>query len=226
MKICPKCGKNYNDEIDYCMNCGVKLAGSVSQENEIYGPEEDEEIKILQSNKDILIDNDEEIYAELGTGYIKNIVTGGDFYSVKAVLTQKRLYLSGKTYIISKNILMELSESKIINVEDITGTGFVYFNNAMFISIAMLLIFGGFLLCGYVMTLAIIMFVASAVFFINYFLTRKSLFKIEYSGGSIGFDVKMLNRKESVKFQILLYKVKDQRKKELLKECMNEMKNT
>lgn len=226
MKICPKCGKNYNDETDYCMNCGVKLAGSVSQENEIYEPEEDEEIKISQSNKDILIDNDEEIYAELGTGYIKNIITNGDISSVKAILTQKRLYLSGKTYIISKNTLMELSESKIINVEDITGTGFVYFNNAMFISIAMLLIFGGFLLYDYVMTLAIIMFIASALFFINYFITRKSLFKIEYPGGSIGFDVKMLNRQESVKFQILLYKVKDQRKKELLKECMNEMKNT
>ena len=199
--------------------------------NETYEIEEDEEIKISQSNNDILIDIDEEIYAELGTGYIKNIITSGDISAVKAILTQKRLYLSGKTYIISKNTLTKLKESKIINVEDITGTGFVYTENKLLLIISIIIVMATLMASVSQQSLegikyGLLGFLITAIFMAIYFSTRKSLFKIEYAGGSISFDVKWFDIKESVKFQNMIYLLKDQRKKEIIQESLNEKENT
>lgn len=219
MKICSKCGKKYNNDLDYCITCGSKLQ-QVAQEEEKFIKENN----LSENNSWVGIDLDEKIIAKLGNGYFQNLITSGDISKVNATLTQKRLYLSGKSYdvSVSNGILTSYKISKVINIEDITGTGFVYISNIKFILFAILFFLMALIIMMSNANLALIFILISIAFLIVFCINQKSIFKIEYAGGSIGFDVKWLNAQESVIFQKKIYQVKDQRKKELIKEALNE----
>lgn len=219
MKICSKCGKKYNNDLDYCITCGSKLQ-QVSQEEEKFIKENN----LSENNSWIGIDLDEKIIAKLGNGYFKNLITDGDISKVNAILTQKRLYLCGKSYDISvsSGTLRSFKVSKVINIEDVTGTGFVYISNIMFILFAILFFIAALITMMSYGNLALIFIFISIALLIAFGINQKSIFRIEYSGGSIGFDVKWLNAQESVIFQKKIYQVKDQRKKELIREALNE----
>lgn len=212
MKKCPKCGENFNNDVDFCINCGIKLQYANENQN----------IANNEAPEWIGIDMDERIIAKLGNGYFKNIITTGDVSKVNAILTKKRLYLSGKSYEISKGILTSYKVSKVINIEDITGTGFIYVSNIRLILFSILFFIAALITINSLSGLAIIFLLIALALFTAFFITQKSIFKIEYAGGSIGFDVKWLDVNESVIFQKKIYQVKDKRKKEIIQESLKE----
>ena len=65
------------------------------------------------------------------------------------------------------------------------------------------------------MLLSLIAAVVAAVFLMIYNITRKTLFTIEFAGGIIGYDVKILNQNESLNFQRQIHLIKEKRRKEL-----------
>ena len=204
--------------MDYCISCGARLQQISENEN----------TSINEPREWTGIDIDEVIVAKLGNGYFQNLITTGDISKVNAILTQKRLYLSGKSYDISvsNGALTSFKISKVINIEDVTGTGFVYISNIKFILFAILFFIVALLTMNSYANLALISILISIALVIAFYINQKSIFKIEYAGGSIGFDVKWLNVNESVIFQKKIYQVKDKRKKEIIQESLKEKENT
>lgn len=226
MKICSRCAKSFEDDVDFCNSCGIKLMEVQLEEDEQHEqPYENIDYESEDSDDEAeyseFVDNDEQIVAELGSSYLKNIISEGKVSDVSAVLTQKRLYLDGKTYLISGKSLTAIKESRIINVEDITGTGFVYFSNITFILISIIILIASIIVSVMELeALGVIGFFVAVFFFIAYFLNRVSIFRIEYAGGSIGFKVEWDSRKASENFQKEIIRVKDRRRKEIVSECL------
>ena len=235
MKVCPKCWRYNDDTSEKCIGCGESLVNietinSVQYQNQTENSKVENKVNSVQNEPRewIGIDMDEIIVAKLGNGYFQNLITTGDVSKVNAILTQKRLYLSGKSYDISvsKGILTSFRISKVINIEDVTGTGFVYINNIKFIFFAILFFLAALITMMSYTNLALIFILISIALVIAFYINKKSIFKIEYAGGSVGFDVKWLNVNESIIFQKKIYQVKDQRKKEIIQESLKEKENT
>lgn len=73
----------------------------------------------------VFIEPDEQLIATLGNGYFVNLL----FHRAKtcsALLSDKRLYLKGAFYNGNNGNIMKTIEERIVDLEDITGTGFIY----------------------------------------------------------------------------------------------------
>lgn len=240
---CPECNSPYSNNDEFCGECGYQLKrnkvetvnNTYASAREMYGEDRNVAVNVKSYTnaqesvnsqadkyaKSLFVDNDETSIATLGSGYLQNIVTRGGLSSIKAVLTQKRVYLSGKCFERTGKMWSKRKISRIIEVDDITGTGFEYVANITFIVIAILII-----LASVVATiigiadsgeegLLFMLFAALSIpFFIIYTIKRKTIFQIEYAGGKIGFDVKWLSANDSVYFQRQIHLVKERRKNE------------
>lgn len=105
--------------------------------------------------------------------------------------------------------------SRIIEVEDITGTGFVYVSKPSLLVTSILFIIGALVTMTMrdLLALTIILFVIAAILITAFFVTKKNVFQIEYAGGRIGFDVKWIKADVAANFQKKIHIVKKDRKK-------------
>lgn len=240
MILCPECKSPCSENDEFCGECGCPLKENEADNSyvsvkEMYGDDRNAAVtsksyanaqesvnsKVDKRAKNLFVDNDETSIATLGSGYLQNIVTKGGLSSIKAVLTQKRVYLSGKCFERTGKVWSKRKISRIIEVDDITGTGFEYVANIALIAIAIFILIASviatiigiavmeeegllFLLCA----------ALSIPFFIIYTIKRKTIFQIEYAGGKIGFDVKWLSANDSVYFQRQIHLIKERRKNE------------
>ena len=166
------------------------------------------------------VDSDEKVIVTLGSGFVQNIVSSGSPDSVSAVLTDKRLYCSGKFVTFNGKKSQYLKTSKIIEAEDITGTGFIYKSNIAFLIIAIVILTAG-LLLGLIfydddllLVFPIIGIVAAIAPFLIYMLKRETFFNIEYAGGTISFSIKWLNTEACKNFQRQIHLIKNKRREE------------
>ena len=68
--------------------------------------------------------NPKETYVcSLGNGYIQNYLAGGFVGKGLAVVSDKRVYFNGKTYEVRNSRLKATSESRTVDLKDVTGTG-------------------------------------------------------------------------------------------------------
>lgn len=241
--VCPKCQNVCEPDDVFCGECGFMLNGDIEQPENVeteptidarmlYGNDRSAAVNAKKyenaqtaamevkekPGKYNFVENDETAIATLGSGYLQNIVSG-NVSSIKAVLTQKRVYLCGKCLEKNGKIWSRRKISRIIEVEDITGTGFEYANNIIWLILGIFIAAASVLL-GIILGLAvyeeyfiILLFaLASIPFFIINVLQRRTLFQIEYAGGKIGFDVKWLNPQESMYFQRQIHLIKAKRK--------------
>ncbi len=127
IKKCPKCGASVKNDDLFCGVCSCKIEDSSVQadgnnsERYLSAKEATEQNK----SKQIFIDSDEHIVQTLGNGYLQNIVSSSGVTKTTAVLTPKRLYFSGIGFEKDGRIWKKIRVSKIIDLEDITGTGFI-----------------------------------------------------------------------------------------------------
>ena len=217
MKICPKCGEHNEDSAGVCTKCGEKLSDVQSSQDAIHTgntAQNDGQSSSVFS----FIDEDEVLIADLAAGYMKNIITHKALFTSYAALTQKRLYISGKTYLLTGVMVKSMLESKIVNVEEITGTGFVRTKNLLllFVAVVISLLAMLALLADEYEGIPIPLLLAAAAVAIAVFIAScKSLFRIEYSGGSMGFKIKWSNKKAAEDFQKEIIRTKEKRKREL-----------
>lgn len=65
----------------------------------------------------------EKYVCSLGNGYIQNYLAGGFVGKGFAVVSDKRVYFNGKTYEVHNSRLKATSESRTVDLKDVTGTG-------------------------------------------------------------------------------------------------------
>ena len=219
MKICEKCGKQLNDDAVFCEGCGVCFENN---ENCILNSEIEEQsgLKTVNASETCnFINGYEEAICSLGSGYFANMINNGSVSKVNATLTQKRVYFEGISLEGSVKRLTSVKQSKIVDIRDITGTSFVYTRRISFLiaGIISLLIACGML--AYNMVVPSYMHISLGIydpfiigfilFFVLYLLIKRSIFLIEYAGGSLGFDINWVKREEVIEFQKQIHIAKD-----------------
>lgn len=187
---CAFCGRTIEDNSTVCPLCGHDpLSGQ-----DIKAVKEKAEFVI--DAKSIFVEPDEQVLGTLGNGFGVNILYG-NAKKTNAILTDKRLYLEGAMYSSNGNSLIKSTERRIVNVDDITATGLIYEK----LSILMVIL-------G-IITLPIII---GIVFLAKAFLSRTTFFFIDYAGGRIQFDVKIVGLSDVADFQKQICRAKDKAK--------------
>lgn len=223
--ICDICGEENPEGTKNCQSCGNQISkvpasqASAAASYSRYKQQSNDTDSIYRSK---FVDGDEHMICTLGNGYLENIVANSFLARNTAILTQKRVYFSGHCYFKDGNRWKSSHESKILDIEDVTGTGFTYISFFFYLVMAYTVIlgsivmgifwmtgaFGGVKDVGGGLTVMLAGIVLSIPFLIMYIKHRISVFQIDYAGGQIGFEVKMFGQSESINFQRQIHLIK------------------
>lgn len=159
---------------------------------------------------------DEKSITTIGTGYIANYVSGGSTKQVGATLTNKRIYFSGKVFTFVGRRATVLNRRQIVNVRDVTGTGYDFYRPIHFITLAclsvvlsLLVVLVGDLWGEMRVIIPAIGIILGVAFLIRYFNKKQTLMFIEYAGGNIAFEVKWIQKHEQDNFIRNIHLAKD-----------------
>ena len=185
---CNNCGNEVEGE--FCNNCGTKATNNTNKYAKL------------------LIEEGEDVIAVLGNNIAQTFISTGVIGKGFSLLSNKRLYIKGKCLVRKGKAVFSKTEEKTVDLNDITGTGFIY-NNAFWAKIIAII-------CG-VMTIPFaangllgnmalmppfcIYFVLGVIFFAIYKIYNYSAFEISYAGGNIAFDLHWITEKEAKEFQ-------------------------
>ncbi len=189
-----------------------------------------EKTKFERKVKESFIEPDENLIAILGANTAKTFFSTGVLGNGFAILSDKRMYFKGRCYVRAGKGFFKKMEERVVDLNDITGTGFVH-NKNMITTIL------------YYITFAIscVMYL-SWPFWIVYFSTGKSwakkvawgiqciiwpmplfylinkafnysLFEVSYAGGGIAFDLSWITKADSDSFQKSIQSAKSEYKK-------------
>ncbi len=214
--ICKFCGTDNPNNTQFCINCGKPVTAnynnaSVNQSGNSQPPYNQPNQSYNQPNQSYqfstgaegFVSSDETWSYSLRNGWIQNLSSGEGFIREDAVITNKRLYYSASSGLISRS-----SREEIVEIEDITGTKIFDFKPYS------ILIFGLIIfVAGLIFALSeeewIIISAIGLPFIVCYFIAKKSLLRIEYAGGCIHFSVKRYGLKSVRAFQRQIYAVKE-----------------
>ncbi|MCL2217358.1 MAG: hypothetical protein FWB91_10115 [Defluviitaleaceae bacterium] len=151
-----------------------------------------------------------------------------------ATLTNKRIYFSGNAFSFNdKGQLTSTKEQKIVNVRDVTGVGYKLFSPIQYVIWAVTVLVLG--IMGMALTMEEVWYgggwgmpattsqqvstiggwsiglgiAFAAVFIVMFYIYRKTLLSIEYAGGNIAFDAKLLQSGEQDTFIRNIHLAKD-----------------
>lgn len=207
--ICENCKTPF--EGGFCPKCGAKA----KKEG-------------LETFKNYLYDSSENVVAVLGNNTAQTFVSTGVLGNGFAILSDKRVYFKGKCLIRKGKGFYSKVEEKSVDIDDITGTGFVHsqadWAKALYIIffvlfIMELLVFVIALINGVVGAIAGIVevLISGGLALLFKFLYNRynySAFEISYAGGGIAFDMHWITDVESKEFQRCVNLLKDQLKSE------------
>ena len=183
--FCGNCGKQIEDNSSTCPYCGEKNIDESMQRN-----------AIRDGNcKKFFVSPDEQFIASLGNGYLNSFLTMKNIKRCVAVLTDKRVYLRGNMIDLNSGKIERLNIQKIINVDDITGTGFIYASEQIWKLVLA------------VLTAPVV--IPAIALIISYLKGRNTLFFIEYAGGCVKFDASIYGIAEAQDFHKQIRRVQD-----------------
>lgn len=171
-----------------------------------------------QANR-LFIDPSEELRASIGSSYVQNFLSGGHPSRSVGVLTQKRFYYRGKNYNTKSKFLWATEEEGVVSVEDISFTGFSHTSAVGLLIIGAVLALAGFICLvavegGIAKGVGVILMLIGALAFVRYYLSRDTLFVVEFPGGNFAFDTKWYPVSDIQDFQRQLHLIKEQLKEE------------
>lgn len=168
--------------------------------------------------RSMFVDANEQQIAVLGGNYLSNFLATGTIEKGFCVLSDKRVYFRGKCYYKSGGDYKARSEERMVDVRDITGTGFsetrlfglkilaIIVLAWPFIPIFLdLLTRGRFSLEGWLEYGVL----PSLVVFAAYFFVKLKVFEISFAGGHIAFKASQYDAAEMQNFQKSVRKAKD-----------------
>lgn len=232
MKYCAFCGSANADEIAFCASCGNPFATEQNQSPNVKqaAPRVNQAQQFNQapsvnrapvsnpapmqqnvggnvgsSNNGVFVSADEHVVATLSNGMVANILSGEGLMNEEALLTNKRFYYNHKRGIIN----VREHKSKI-NVEDITGTKITSYNPIGILIVAAIALIIAIIMFLEVDEETIVATLPVVVgIFLSYFVAKKTLFKVEYAGGSVSFSVKKYKKENVLAFQKSIHAIKD-----------------
>ena len=168
--------------------------------------------------KSMFVDANEQQIAVLGGNYLSNFLATGSIENGFCVLSDKRVYFRGKCYYKSGGDYKARSEERVVDVKDITGTGFAETRLfALKILAVIVLVWpliptfldvidhNRFDLSGW-LELGVL---PSLLVFATYFFVRTKVFEISFAGGHIAFKASQYDAAEMQNFQKSVRKAKD-----------------
>lgn len=177
----------------------------------------------------------EKFICSLGNSYLENFLANGTLSRGFSVLSDKRVYFNGTCYTRSSGgKFSKTSETRIVDVKDVTGTGFVQFNPVWMIIVAFInFVFWAMMLfmtdtvfgmagpapvytasgmeTDYTMQIIMLtlMVAPTIVLLVAAILNRRTLFEISFAGGGIAFNTAWLDKAEIETFQRNIRLAKD-----------------
>lgn len=209
---CQRCGSEITDNAKFCGKCGgnqfIDKPTDINTNN-----------NVSTSNAKDLIDSNEQIIATLGNGYGVNLLYG-KAKKCHAILTDKRVYLNGALYTGDGKILKKVTMHQVLDIEDITGTGFIYsrLSKWMLFTGIIMLIAGCFLgqhslkFTDVSLIIFPITWILGIILLAKVFLNNKTFFFIQYAGGSIRFNANIVGLSDVADFHKQIRRVKDKMK--------------
>lgn len=193
-------------------------ASAREAEQQIFRSEQ--EVAYIQKSeyRKVFIEPDEQLQGTLGNGYLENILHK-KVKKCHALLTDRRVYLQGTFFSGSGKSLQEDLMEKIVDLEDITGTGFRYSKPLGILSVlityivsmivSMIAVYISRIGHGGVPEAVAGFVIASLITIVRYLKNRKTDFIIEYAGGFIRFDATIIGLSNVRDFQKQIRRAKD-----------------
>lgn len=217
--FCENCGKEIENTSKFCANCGAVVEKEALTPNDgVYTNMSENGMMTDSDFAGIFVEPDENYIGSLGDGYLNSFLTSKKIKQCIALLSDKRVYLRGNMIDMNGGKFSRTNIQKTIDVEDITGTGFIYVSAKLWklilaILLGLLTILLGFI--GLIDEVGVLFLPASAIFIptilliVSYIKARKTLFFIEYAGGCISFDASIYGLVESQDFEKQIRRVKN-----------------
>lgn len=241
-EFCTECGRavhknvsrspqNIEDGIKQAKNVATKMAdtvagtaqGTFGQMKERMSEKNDQitnELSAYDINpnsrelRDIFVDPEETFVAKLGNGFLVNLLVSKQLKRCAGLLSDKRAYFKGTLYTQVDGKFRKCTCMQTIDVEDVTGTGFLYQQvPPLFFIVSILIValgtFGGFAIDEDILMALLGFFVTIIPACLYYFLSKKTYFFIEYAGGKIMFNASIIGIEDVNDFQKQIRRVKD-----------------
>ena len=135
------------------------------------------------------------------------------------ILTDRRFYFQGIAYDIDGT---KSRMEKIINIEDITGVGFVHSSKILFLILSIILYLWAFTtadniyITGRVFVDFLCLSIIPTLMLYFYFLSMKAFFHVEYAGGAIIFKVSLFDYENIQIFEKNIRMAMDKRKGDII----------
>jgi hypothetical protein len=219
-KFCPKCGTALNAEEKAPEQAPENMPTEKVPDNGMYavdteatetvtapnGTVEAEQIYKMQTytpspkftgNKyeKVFVEPDENYIASLGDGYLNSFLTSRKIKRCVALLSDKRVYLRGNMLDINSAKIARINMQKTLDLEDITGTGFIYESPQIWKLI--------------VAVLTCFTIIVPILLVYSYIKSRHTFFFIEYAGGCIKFDASIYGLAEAQDFEKQIRRAKN-----------------
>ena len=214
--FCGNCGseiKNVAICNGKCPNCyaplGAEAKGIFNQEME----EERAEQRTLERTEDkkkknsFFVDEDEKTVATIGISYVQSYISSSVMGNTSAVLTNKRVYFSGKCFQKSSGHLVKDEREEICELEEIASTGIINIKRvALLWTGAALMLLGVILLMIWrnimediPLLMGGFMIIVAAIMLVIYFVTKGIWYEVSTAGSTIQLRVSQLGGVSAVK---------------------------
>lgn len=212
--VCPKC------------NPGMAQGGYGNADNDKY--------------RKIFVDSNEQFVGALGNSYLQNFLLSGSISNGFSVISNRRVYFNGTTFYLNNGQFTKQTESKIVDLKDVTGSGTIAINPVKFLALGLLFMILGVILFfvaigsaasgasgagpGVMLLAGLPIGIVGIVFLVVYFKKKMTLLKIDFAGGCIAFNIKWYPPAECDAFQRSLRMAKDNAQREEENRSANAMR--
>ena len=162
----------------------------------------------------LFVDERETAVAVIGNSYLQTFLATGQKGKGFAVLSDRRVYFKGKCLYKNNKKYRSSNEERIVDLTDVTGSGFenIVEYSSLILSIIFLLIsFIGFASSEAAVRTVLggFNFILFGIFLAYFFINKRNIFKIDYPGGTIAFDLRFVSKSEAETFNRALRTAKD-----------------
>lgn len=238
--FCGSCGNELPEGAQFCDKCGAMqktgqeqaapgagvvqtpFAAEAQGAGNFTAPAQQASYMEPSKYSKVFVDPDELLQGTLGNGYLENLLFG-DVKRCHALLTDRRVYFQGRFLFENGKRSEWLISEEIVDLEDITGTGFIYSKPiGILMTLIYLVIPWIVALMYYVLDLSIFFpsdnapkigligdVIVLLITIVRYILNRKTYFSVEYAGGAIKFNAKIIGVPAVRDFQKQVRRAKD-----------------
>jgi predicted nucleic acid-binding Zn ribbon protein len=233
-RFCTNCGARLEDGSVFCSECGTTVPNDGGVQNNctqnMYAQNTYNAETIPAPNfnggkyEKIFVEPDENFIGSLGDEYLNSFLTRKEIKKCIAILSDKRVYLRGNMIDINSGKISRSNIQKTVDLEDVTGTGFVYASSKiwkivlaiLFVCAAIGCVFLGIDEDEFFYGCAVACLIPIVGMIVSYIKSRKTYFFIEYAGGCIKFDATIYALAESKDFEKQIRRAKNKVKENIL----------